>query len=77
MPAVPEVGHTIRLVRGIKVKRETESQQQSNTDSHVTVTREITVYLQGISVDTKQVFQSGIQSRIIEDTFYKVHADIV
>ena len=54
-----------------------ESQQQGKSDSHVTVARKVTVYLQGISVNPKQVFQSGIQSRIVENTLHEVHADVV
>ena len=50
VPAVPEIGHAVRLIGGIEVDGETEAQQQGDTDGHVAVTREVAVYLQGVAV---------------------------
>ena len=38
MPAVPEIGHAVRLIGGVEVDGETEAQQQGDTDGHVAVT---------------------------------------
>ena len=77
MPAVPEVGHTVRLIGRIEVDREAESQQKGDTDSHVTVSGEIAIDLQGISINAEKVFDTGIQARIVEDSFYEIDTDVV
>ena len=77
VPAMPKIGHAVRLIGGIEVDGETEAQQQGDTDGHVAVTREVAVYLQGIAVYAKEVLHSGIQAGIVENAFYKVDADIV
>ena len=77
MPPVPEIGHTVCLIRRIEVDGETESQQQGYTDGHIAVAGKIAVYLQRIPIDTEQILQSGIQSGIIENTFHKIHTDVI
>ena len=54
-----------------------EPQQQSDTDSHVTISGEVAVNLQSISVKPHQVLNSRIESGIVKDTLYKVDTDIV
>ncbi len=54
-----------------------EAQQQGNADSHITVTGEVAINLQGIAIDPHQILHPRIESRIIKDTFYKIDADIV
>ena len=77
MPAVPEVGHTVRLIGRIEVDREAESQQKGDADSHVTVSGEIAIDLQGISINAEKVFDTGIQAGIVEDSFYEIDTDVV
>ena len=53
-----------------------EAQQQGNADSHITVTGEVAINLQGIAINTYQILHPRIKSRIIKNTLYKVNADI-
>ncbi len=77
MPAMPEIGYTIGLIRRIEVNRESESQQQGKTYRHITIPRKVAINLQGITIDTHQIFQPRVQARIIKDTLYEIHTDII
>ena len=77
VPAVPEIGHAVRLVGRVEVDGKTESQQQGDADGHIAVARKVAVYLQGISVNAEKVLKAGIEAGIVEDAFYEIDADIV
>jgi len=77
VPAAPEFGDRGRLVGGVEVLREAESQQQGDADGHVRVAREVAVDLQGVSVDARQTFESRVEERLVEDAVHEVERDIV
>ena len=77
MPPPPKFRNGSGLIRGIEIDIEMEAQQQGNADSHITVTGEVAINLQGIAINTHQILHPRIKSRIIKNTLYKVNADIV
>ena len=52
MPASPEVCDGVTAIRMAEVLVEVEPQATPETDRHITITREIEVYLQGKSHNT-------------------------
>ena len=54
-----------------------KAQQQSDTDSHIAISGEVTVNLQSISVYSHQILETGIKGRIIKDTLHEVDTDII
>ena len=77
MPATPEIGDTLRTVRGVEVHGKTEAQQQGNTDSHITITGEVAIDLKGIAIDTQEILHTTIERGIIEDAVHKIQGDII
>ena len=77
MPPPPKFRNGSGLIRRIEIDIEMEAQQQGNADSHITVTGEVAINLQGIAINTYQILHPRIKSRIIKNTLYKVNADIV
>ena len=77
MPATPEIGDTLRTVRGVEVHGETEAQQQGDTDSHITIAREIAIDLKGIAIDTQEILHTTIERGIIEDAVHEIQGDII
>lgn len=77
VPPPPELRNGSGLIGRIEVDIEMETQQQGNANSHITVTGEVAINLQGIAIDTHQILHPRIKSRIIKDTLYEVDADIV
>ena len=49
-----------------------KAQQQSDTDSHIAISGEVTVNLQSIPVYSHQILETGIKGRIIKDTLHEV-----
>ena len=45
MPTTPKLGNRSRLVGRVEVYIKAESQQQSDTDRHIRITREVTINL--------------------------------
>ena len=74
---MPELGYTFRLVRWTEIERESESEQQSDTDRHITISGEIAVNLKGVAVNAEQILNTGVKGWVVEDTFHKIHADII
>ena len=72
MPPAPEFGDRGRLVGGVEVLRKAEAQQQGDADGHIRVTREVTIDLQGVAVDSHQAFEPGVEQRLVEDTIDEV-----
>ena len=54
-----------------------KTQQQSNADSHVTVTAEITVYLHSVAINSKQILQATIEHSIVKNAINEVKTDII
>ena len=54
-----------------------KAQQQSDTDSHIAISGEVTVNLQSIPVYSHQILETGIKGRIIKDTLHEVDTDII
>ena len=52
---MPEVGHTVRLIGRIEVDRDEESQQKGDDDGAVTVSGEIAIDLQDLSLHAEKV----------------------
>ena len=77
VPAMPEIGHAVRLVWRIEVDGETEAQQQGKPDCHIAVPRKVAINLQRIAIYPEQVFQSRIQTGIIEDALHEIDADVI
>ena len=77
MPPPPELGDRRRLVGGVEVLGEMESQQQGNADGHVRVAREVAVDLQRIGVDARQTLEAGVKQRLVEDAVHEVERDVV
>ena len=77
VPAPPEVGDAVALVRCAEVGGDFKAHPQGDADGHVRVTREVAVELQGVAVDAEQVFQSAVKRGVVEDARHEVHADIV
>ena len=50
MPPPPKFRNGSGLIRGIEIDIEMEAQQQGNADSHITVTGEVAINLQGIAI---------------------------
>mgnify|MGYP007098451509 FL=1 len=71
MPPPPKFRNGSGLIRGIEIDIEMEAQQQGNADSHITVTGEVAINLQGIAINTYQILHPRIKSRIIKNTLYK------
>ena len=65
------------LIRRIKVEIKMKAQQQSDTDSHIAISGEVTVNLQSIPVYSHQILETGIKGRIIKDTLHEVDTDII
>lgn len=66
MPPPPKFRNGSGLIRGIEIDIEMEAQQQGNADSHITVTGEVAINLQGIAINTYQILHPRIKSRIIK-----------
>ena len=77
MPPPPEFGDRRRLVGGVEVLGEMESQQQGDADGHVRVAREVAVDLQRVAVKAHQVLEAAVQHRIVEHPVHEIDADIV
>ena len=45
MPTTPKLGNRSRLIGRVEVYIKAESQQQSDTDRHIRITREVTINL--------------------------------
>ena len=77
MPAPPEVGDAVALVRRAEVCWDFKAHPQGDADGHVGIAREVAVELQGVAVDAEQVFQTAVKRGVVEDARHEVHADIV
>ena len=72
MPPTPKIPETQRPVGLVEVGREPKAQQESNTDSDIAVTAEVTVDLQGIAVDGQQRLQAGGTTRVGEHAVHQL-----
>ena len=54
-----------------------ESQQKRNSDCHITITGEVAINLQSITINAHQILDTRIQSRVLENTLYKIDTDII
>ena len=52
MPATPEIGNTLRAIRGVEIEGEAEAKQQGDADGHIAIAREVAIYLKGVTIDT-------------------------
>lgn len=77
MPTPPKFSNGGGLIRRIKVEIKMKAQQQSDTDSHIAISGEVTVNLQSIPVYSHQILETGIKGRIIKDTLHEVDTDII
>ena len=77
MPPPPEFGDRRRLVGGVEVLREAESQQQGDSDGHVGIAREVAVDLQRVAVNTHQALEPGVEQRLVEDAVDEVERNVV
>ena len=60
MPPVPEISNIYRLVRGVKIYREPESQQQPYPDGYICISGKVAVDLDRIAVNGHHIFKTGI-----------------
>ena len=77
MPATPELGNRTRLIGRIEIDFKTIPHKQGYADSHIGITRKITVYLQGIAIDTHKILESGIEHGIVENAVYEIDTNVV
>ena len=60
VPAAPEFGDGRRFIGGVEVFVEMEAEQQSDTDGHIGVAGEVAIDLQGVAIESHQVFETAI-----------------
>ena len=77
MPATPELGNRTRLIGRIEIDFKTIPHKQGYADSHIGITRKITVYLQGIAIDTHKILESGIEHGIVKNAVYEIDTNVV
>lgn len=53
MPAAPEIGHAVRHVRVMEVFAEDKAEHFAETDSHIGISGEIEVYMEGIEQEAE------------------------
>ena len=77
VPTAPKVGDTVGLVGGAEVGGNLEAHPEGDTNGDVAVAREVAIELQGIAIDTHEIFKSGVKRGVVEDAVDKVLSDIV
>lgn len=77
VPAPPELGNRGRLVGAVEVFGKLESEQEGDADGHVGVARKVAVYLEGVTIDGKEVLESAVEVGLVEDALNEVDGDIV
>lgn len=77
VPAPPEVGKRVGLEWSIEVYRKVETKQQSNTDCHIAISREIAINLNAVTIQSQQNFATREQRRVIEYTVNEIKAYII
>lgn len=77
MPSTPEVGDGDACIRGIEIDGETESEQQGYAYRHITVSGEVAIDLERITVHSKQIFHPAVELGIVEYAVYKVETDVI
>ncbi len=77
VPPMPKFRRTLRLKRCTEIIGKPITEQQRYTDSHIAISREITIKLNYETEYGHCVLEAAIQSRIVKHTVDKVTADKV
>ena len=77
VPALPEVGAVLGLVRRVEVAGQVEAHEQRQTDGYVGVAREVGVDLEGVEEECHRVLEAGEEQGIGKDAVHEVEGEVV